>query len=503
MTAHLASSPSCAALCVALASPLLGQSSPPQAVSQEPKASEPKKEDGPKPWRLNTAMGNPSWLTVSGEQRSRFETLDKQFRFRQPNLNPPVQDYADHDDALALRTSVRIDAKGEVLSGTVEILDSRMYGLQTDSFVDTTMVNTADALQAYAGVQLGELGGGKHELRAGREAIDLGNRRLVARNAFRNTINAFDGVDWIWADKETSIRSFWMTPVERRPSLPSANPTPEETAPLRDNEWELDNQDIHTQFAAIYVTRKWDEADGFDVYVFGLDEDADGTRKRELLTPGFRLFGNFAVNNLPVKRNGAWFYEVEATAQFGESKTNASAPLLDHEAWFAHASLGYAFDAPWKPALQLAYDYASGDQDRNDTENNRFDTLFGARRWEYGPTGLWGAVARANLDSPEVRLLLQPAASVNCMVAWRGVWLAEERDAWTASGLRDTDESNGLSGTHVGDQIEGRVRWDVLPRSFDVEVGFAVLLEGSFQDRASNGQGDDAYYGYVQTTWRF
>ena len=126
--------------------------------------------------------------------------------------------------------------------------------------------------------------------------------------------------------------------------------------------------------------------------------------------------------------------------------------------------------------------------------------MFGARRFEYGPTGIYGAIARANLDSPELRVLLQPAADVQCMVAWRGVWLAEERDAWTASGLRD---QTGASGSHVGDQIEGRVRYDVIPKSFDVEVGFAVLFEGSFQEQASGGQSDDVYYGYVQTTWKF
>jgi hypothetical protein len=165
-----------------------------------------------------------------------------------------------------------------------------------------------------------------------------------------------------------------------------------------------------------------------------------------------------------------------------------------------HASLGYAFDAPWKPAVQVAYDYASGDRSNTDGKNNRFDTLYGARRWEYGPTGLWGAVSRANLDSPELRILLQPASDVNFMVAVRGVWLAEERDAWTAGGLRD---ATGASGTHVGEQIEARIRWDVLPKSFDIEVGFATLLEGSFQDRASGGQGEDATYGYLQTTFRF
>jgi Alginate export len=491
-------SPFVSALFVALASPLLGQSATAATAAQGPKASEPKKDNGPKPWRLNTALGSPSWLTVSGEQRSRLESLDNQFR-RSANGAPL---YADHDDVLALRTSLKVDAKGETLGGVVEILDARMYGFQADSYVDTTMVDTADALQAYGSVQLGELGDGKHELRAGREAIDLGNRRLMARNAFRNTINAFDGVDWIWSDKDTTIRSLVMLPVERLPSAPTANPTPQQTEPLRHNEWELDNQDPDSRFAAVYATEKWGESDGVDVYMFGLDENAENTRMRELLTPGFRLFGNCATNTVPTKRDGAFFYEVEAAAQFGQSKTNAAVatPVRDHRAWFAHASLGYAFDAPWKPALMLSYDFASGDESPTDDTNGRFDTLFGARRWEYGPTGIYGAIARANLESPELRVLLQPVADVNCMLAWRGVWLAEERDAWTASGLRD---QTGASGSHVGDQIEGRVRWDVIPKSFDVEVGFAFLFEGSFQEKASGGRSDDVYYGYLQTTWRF
>lgn len=497
MTSSRTLSPALSAVFLSLASPLLGQDAKAASAALPQGAEAPKKAAEPKPWRLNSALGGPSWLTVSGEQRSRYETLNHQFRSA-ANGNDL---YAGQDDVLALRTSVRIDAKGDTLGGTVEILDSRQYGMQTDSFVDTTMVNTSDVLQAYGSAQLGELGDGKHELRVGREAIDLGNRRLVARNAFRNTINAFDGADWLWSSKDVSARAFWLMPVERRPSVPSSTPTPQQTDPLRNNEFEFDNQDLDTQFAGFYGTKKWNDTDGVDVYVLGLDENGAGTRMRELVTVGSRLFVNCGVNTQPIQRDGAWFYEVEATSQFGESKTSATASTIsDHEAWFVHASLGYAFDAPWKPAVQVAYDYASGDRSNTDGKNNRFDTLYGARRWEYGPTGLWGAVSRANLDSPELRLLLQPASDVNFMVAVRGVWLAEERDAWTAGGLRD---ATGASGTHVGEQIEARIRWDVLPKSFDIEVGFATLLEGSFQDRASGGQGEDATYGYLQTTFRF
>ena len=40
-------------------------------------------------------------------------------------------------------------------------------------------------------------------------------------------------------------------------------------------------------------------------------------------------------------------------------------------------------------------------------------------------------------------------------------------------------------------------------RNFNLEIGAAYLAEGSFQDRASAGQGRDATYGYVQTTLTF
>ena len=458
---------------------------PATATPQEQKPADAPKTE-PAPWQLARAVGTPTWLHVSGEQRTRYETLDEQFRVRTPIP------YGEDEDVLALRTSLRFDATEDVVAGTLEILDARQYGIDDTSFVDTTMVNTTDVLQAYGDLRLPELGGGKSHLRAGREAIDLGSRRLMARNAYRNTINAFNGVGWLWQGSESTARVFWMLPVDRLPA---------DFASLQDNEWDLDVQSLDTQFAGLYWSTKTAERTTLELYVLGLDERGVSTRRRELLTPGLRFFHN-TNNNQPVARRNEWFYEVELAGQLGESKANtqSASPTLDHLAGFAHASLGYSFDAPLSPAVQVAYDYATGDQDPTDGSNERFDTLYGARRFEYGPTGIWGAVARANLNSPELRLLLQPAKSVSVMIAYRGVWLAEARDSWTSAGLRD---ASGNSGNHVGEQIEARVRWELIPKSFDVELGGAVLLAGSFQESASAGVAQDASYGYVQSTWRF
>ncbi|MCU0864022.1 MAG: alginate export family protein [Planctomycetes bacterium] len=464
-----------------------GNPSPAPAPSTASAATAPKPAaaDEPKPWRLNEVLGGPSWLKISGEQRTRYESLHDQFRFRNANATPPGRGFGADEDVLALRTSVLLQGKGDQFGGAFEFLDARQYGIDDTGFADATMVNTADVLQLYLDVELGELGAGKHKLRVGREAVDLGNRRLMARNAYRNTINAFTGASWLWADPTHSFRAFWTLPVDRRPG---------DFASVQDNEWELDDQDRDLQFFGAYYDHKLDDRTNLEFYVFGLDESGATTRRRELYTPGLRL--NRA------RKKGEFQYELELTGQFGESKANttASSPGLDHLAGFATIAGGYTFDATWTPQVIASWSWASGDQDPNDRDNERFDTLFGARRFEYGPTGIWGAVARANLNSPELRLNLQPSKTVDLMFAVRGVWLASERDAWTASGLRDR---SGSSGTDVGTQYEARLRWDVLPKSFNLELGGAYLAEGSFQDRASANQGRDAAYGYVQCTWTF
>jgi hypothetical protein len=46
----------------------------------------------------------------------------------------------------------------------------------------------------------------------------------------------------------------------------------------------------------------------------------------------------------------------------------------------------------------MFYDFASGDEDSTESFEG-FSTLFGARRFEYGPTGIFGLFARSNMTS--------------------------------------------------------------------------------------------------------
>ena len=76
---------------------------------------------------------------------------------------------------------------------------------------------------------------------------------------------------------------------------------------------------------------------------------------------------------------------------------------------------------------------------------------------------------------------------------------ADYYPAWVPGNVRDP---SGRSGTHVGDQLELRLRWDALPGNLRLEAGMAHLFEGGFLERAPNAtrQGD-VNYGYLEATW--
>src|SRR5690606_33394384 len=166
-------------------------------------------------------------------------------------------------------------------------------------------------------------------------------------------------------------------------------------------------------------------------------------------TAGMRVFR--------APRPGAWLYEVEAIVQRGRSVGTVAGVArggLRHRASLLHAELGYAFAMARPAALRVTYDRATGDRDPLDQVNERFDTLAGARRFDFGPTGIYGPFARANIESAGVRLTLDAAARARTMIDYRTFRLASASDAWSTTGLRD---ASGRSGQSLGRQLEASV----------------------------------------------
>lgn len=426
---------------------------------------------------LYAALGSPDGWKISGSFRVREEAIVDQFRPAPAAVN---------DQFLSLRTTLFAEyAHGPVRAGA-ELFDSRGYGERRTSSVSTTEVNALELGQAYVALDVDR---GGDAVTVGRFTMDDGSRRLVARNQFRNAINSFTGVRFDWRGADATGRLFWTMPQVRRP---------DDVDGIHDNAVRWDRESPELQFFGGAFTRKLFGGASLEVYGYGLEERDSArlaTRNRRLFTPGARLYRP--------PSSGLVDYDLEGIYQTGHARAStrpADARDLKVEAWFLHAEMGRTFRTAWNPRLALQYDQASGDKGEAG-KYTRFDTLFGSRRGEYGPTSLWGAVQRANLRSPAVRLEVTPSRRWDAAAAVRGLWLDSATDSFAATGVRDPA---GRSGRFAGTQAEARARYWIAPGAVRLEGGAAWLFKGRFLARAPNAPGDgDARYGYLDLTYTF
>lgn len=427
------------------------------------------------PWRLEEALHVPDGLSLSGSYRVRYEYLDGQFR----------AGAAGSDQILVERLLLGAEYDFGGLYAGAELQDSRAQLEDRGTPLGTDDVDAVELLRGYVGWRgKGVLREGDTlDLAVGRLTIDLGSRRLVARNQYRNTANNYTGAHLTWSSGKTDVDAFFVLPVDRRPS---------DFAGLQRSAVDLDEENTRVRFWSVYTHRKslLGDIEG-DLYLFGLQEQDRPeltTTDRNLFTPGLRLFRK--------PRSGKVDFEFETAVQTGKSALSRTpgAPRLEHLAHYHHAQVGYSFAADWKPRLVLEYDFASGDRDPTDGRNGRFDTLFGARRFDYGPTGIFGPLARSNLNAPGWRFTARPTKTVSVLVGHRAAFLAAGRDALTTAGVRD---ASGASGNRIGHQFEGSARWDILPGNLQLELGAAYLAKGRFLREAPNASPDgDSFYGY-------
>jgi alginate export protein len=424
---------------------------------------------------LDTAAAQPeNGFEFAGTHRTRYETLDPQFR----------AGFSDSDQAVALQTTLAFNWRRDAWLVGVEIMDSRTYANDLGSFANGTTTNALEPIQAYIAWRHGA-----STFRVGRVAQDLGKRRFVARNRYRNTINTFTGIDWSWTSAERGAASaFYWVPMRLLPS---------DLESVLDNEIELDRGIRDSSFAGLfYQFPAFANQHRLEAYVFDTDvaSSSDPALAFDLVTLGARAYR--------APQASQWNYEVEAALQGGESGGAVGGVArsdLDHSASFLHFEIGYEFDAPGSPNLMFQYDRATGDEDPTDAKIDRFNTLFGARRFDFGPTGIYGIAARSNIESPGVRVTFHPAPKWQGMVAYRSLRLEAPRDVWAGSGWRDT---SGAAGDSIGTHLEGSFTWTAIPDRLTLETGFAHLWSGRFAEQTAGAafRGDPQYYYFALTT---
>lgn len=394
-------------------------------------------------------------VRVGLEHRLRGEVLIDDFR----KPGPDPEDAA----GVFLRSLGGVEVDSGPLVGTLEFIDAR--ALLVGAAPSTSHVDALDILQANVGVRLQDafLDDDVWEVRVGRRTIDLGSRRLVARNEFRNTINAFTGIDTTWMRRGLALRAFVVTPVRRLPDDDALAAATDGPIDVLSPPWQPDSG----AGALLIGATAAQTHNGIDILLTSLwlDEGADG---RRLWSPSvwFRR----------APRTGTFDFALEVMPQLGH--VGDGKRVREHRALAIHASLGHRFDVAARPRVVVAWDHASGDVVDDDIDQ-RFDPLFGARRFELGPTGLFGPLARADLSSPGLRLELS-GADAELLLATRAAWRAAPTPSTTGPWLGGLGEL----------RLRGWPRGAVTP-----EVGVAAF--------AASELVRPSLFGWLQLTGRF
>ena len=443
-------------------------------------------------WNVHDLLGLPDWLELTVDQRTRYEDQDGQFRAKAQG----------GDQQIALQTDLWLAAHLGKFTIATEFQDARQSGGNTGPGTNTNNltngnVDTLDFVQAYASwadknafdTNLGA------EVKVGRQTLDLGSRRLVARFYYRNTSPRFTGVNIRVLDNaKWQLNTFATMPVIQFPTSATA---------INTNVTQFDQEATRTWLSG-FILEGYNLAANInsELYLYNLDENDsfnNPTRKRQYFTPGLRFYIKPSKGNFD--------FQAEGMGQFGTVRaTTTSTQNLQHEAWSSHVEAGYTFDMPWKPRFSMEYDYATGTNKPGGNTDQRFDPLYGASPVDFGPSAIFQPFVRSNINTPGYRMAISPRPDVLLSMQQRLIWLASSSDCW---GLANCTGSNlilnptGTSGSYVGDMLGFTARYD-FNSSLNFESGWYRLFKGQFAKEAQNAPaGQDVDYFYVQSQLRF
>lgn len=430
---------------------------------------------------LHDAVGAPEALRLSGSFRARSEIIDGQFR----------PDIATSDQLISLRTTLFAEYDTGPIRIGAEFRDARAYAQARNSSADNGVVNTLEFSQYYLGLDLEDALGAASvsTIKVGRMTMALGSSRLVSKQGFRNSMNAYTGVR---LERTTSggqqVTAFWTMPNIRLPS-------DAESILENDSRWDRETTDL--QLFGAFISEPVGEGITLELYGYGLAErDAPGfeTTNRRLFTPGIRLSRKPTAGRID--------FDVELIGQVGHARASRAASdqvRRDVAAWLLHGSVGHRWSAPLQPRVSAFFDYATGN--RGNDQIGRFDFLYGGRRFEFGPTALFGPVSRSNLVSSGARAEIAPSKGLNLSVAHRALWLDSATDSFGLTGVRDP---SGASGRFAGQQLDLQLVHWLVPQRAQLDLGYAHLFKGSFLRNAPNAPATgDTDYGYASVTFTF
>jgi hypothetical protein len=378
-------------------------------------------------------------VDFSGSYRLRYETLNN------PIFPTTKAVRSQSNQRLSSRLFVKADATlNKHIGVTVELGDSRVFLDENDPTLSSNQVNTIEPLQFYL-TYTASGDGALKSWRAGRQEVSYGSRRLLSNTVYRNANNMFDGVVIDWRVLDWNVHTLYLQPVSRLPT---------DSTSISNNESAFDKSYRERVFYGVYATSQDNALKVQSYWLKERDSNTLATKNRDLYTLSVDYTFAFLDH---------WKANVEVIGQTGTShltnKQEDTTPL-DVRAYMVFGYVGKQLSS--NTFLRAEIDYISGDNNSADGTISDFDTLYGVRRFDFGPTDVYQAMPRRNLATIGLRSISKPVKSHHVMAAYKAMWYKKT----------PVDAER-----FIGHQVEARWRWQVLP-SLRLALGGAYLHKG-------------------------
>lgn len=334
------------------------------------------------------------------------------------------------------------------------------------------------------------IGGVNLTARLGRFELEYGKQRLIGPSDWGNNRRLFEGG---FLRLQGSTSPWQLDAFMTRPVIVNAD------------EFTWNDSDDDTLFSGLYFSDKLGAQKKYTVEAYFLVQNAyDASAVRQdRYTVGGRALG-------PIWKNLS--FEVEAAYQFGHRDYTGPSPLPIHSedisAWMLTAEATYTFAKPnWAPWLTAGLDYATGDSDRMDSENQGFLAPYPTA---HSVLGYVDVVGRTNII--DARLTAGAWPIPKKMKVWADAhwfWRADDDDA-----LYNTGNAVARTATYVttggrtvqsgerfiGFETDLTMSWQ-FTRYSTWMLGYGHFFPGEFVD--TTGANKDVDFVYTSLEFKF
>lgn len=280
-----------------------------------------------------------------------------------------------------------------------------------------------------------EFGNDEAWLRVGRQELKYGRQRLVGSLNWAHSARSFDAISGHISFGDVGFDAFGA--MVR---------APETMMVQQDVEGEMVDVPIQTEgdyLAGAYITANLVEEfalDGFAIFRHDGPTPTDVTRDRNIITAGMRLHGLAGPVSL----------DIEGMVQQGSANGES------HLGFASTADVTVAFAQDSLPtSVGIGGAYASGGS--TDGSIDEFDNFYPTNHIFYGIVDLFGL---RNLIEGHASATLAPRDSnFSGTVAFHQFWLATAEGRWSNAPGRTVGQSDTLSTTAVGSEVDVILTW--------------------------------------------